>query len=93
MATVFLPTPLRKYSNGAAKVQAQGATLGDVIDNLEQSYPGLRARLYDETGEFKRFIQIFVNDEDARSLQGAATPIGERDEVSIVPAMAGGQNP
>ena len=90
MATVFLPTPLRRYANGAAKVQAEGTTLGQVFDNLEQSYPGLKERLYDESGEIKRFIQVFVNDEDVRSLQGPATPVGPRDEVSIVPAMAGG---
>jgi len=91
MATVFLPTPLRRYANGQAKVQADGATLGELLTNLDQSYPGLKERLYDETGELKRFIQIFVNDEDVRGLQGAATPVGSRDEISIVPAMAGGR--
>ncbi len=91
MATIFLPTPLRRYANGAAKVQADGQTLGDVLDSLEHSYPGLKERLFDENGELKRFIQVFVNDEDVRGLQGTATPVGARDEISIVPAMAGGQ--
>jgi len=91
MATVFLPTPLRRYANGQAKVQADGATLGELLANLDTVYPGLKERLYDENGEIKRFIQVFVNDEDVRGLQGADTPLDTRDEVSIVPAMAGGR--
>ncbi len=91
MATVFLPTPLRRYAEGQSKVQVEGATLGDVLNNLDTSYPGLKDRLFDESGEIKRFIQVFVNEDDARTLQGKATPVGPRDEVSIVPAMAGGR--
>ena len=91
MATVFLPTPLRRYANGQAKVQAEGGTLGEILANLDAAYPGLKERLFDESGEIKRFIQVFVNDEDVRGLQGTDTPVGPRDEVSIVPAMAGGR--
>ncbi len=91
MATVFLPTPLRRYADGQTKVQAEGNTLGEVLANLDAAYPGLKDRLFDESGEIKRFIQVFVNDEDVRGLQGTETPIGPRDEVSIVPAMAGGR--
>ena len=91
MATVFLPTPLRRYAEGQSKVQVEGATLGDVLNNLDTSYPGLKERVFDESGEIKRFIQVFVNDEDVRGLQGTDTPVGPRDEVSIVPAMAGGR--
>ncbi len=91
MATVFLPTPLRRYADGQSKVQVDGATLGDILTNLDTAYPGLKDRLFDESGEIKRFIQVFVNEEDVRALQGQATPVGPRDEVSIVPAMAGGR--
>lgn len=90
MATVFLPTPLRRFANGQAKVQVEGATLAQLFDNLDSAYPGLKERLFDEGGEIKRFIQVFINEEDARTLQGLATPLSGRDEVSIVPAMAGG---
>lgn len=90
MTTVFLPTPLRRYANGQAKVQAEGATLGELLTNLDAAYPGLRGRIFDEGGEIKRFIQVFVNDEDVRGMQGTETPLTARDEVSIVPAMAGG---
>ena len=92
MATVYLPTPLRRYANGQSKDQVDGATVGDVLHNLDTSYPGLKERLYDENGEIKRFIQVFVNEEDVRGLQGNATPVEARDEISIVPAMAGGRS-
>ncbi len=91
MAIVFLPTPLRRYANGQAKVQTEGGTLGEILANLDVAYPGLKERVFDENGEIKRFIQVFVNDEDVRGLQGTDTPVGPRDEVSIVPAMAGGR--
>lgn len=91
MATIFLPTPLRRYTDGQSKVQVDGATLGELLQNLDTSYPGLKDRLFDENGDIKRFIQVFVNEEDVRGLQGASTPVGPRDEVSIVPAMAGGR--
>ncbi len=90
MATVYLPTPLRRYANGQSKVQVEGSTVGQVLQNLDTSYPGLKERLYDENGEIKRFIQVFVNEEDVRGLQGDNTPVDARDEISIVPAMAGG---
>ncbi len=90
MATVYLPTPLRRYANGQSKVQVDGSTVGQVLQNLDTSYPGLKERLYDENGEIKRFIQVFVNEEDVRGLEGDNTPVDARDEISIVPAMAGG---
>ncbi len=91
MATVYLPTPLRRFASGQSKVQVDGSTVGQVLQNLDTSYPGLKERLYDENGEIKRFIQVFVNEEDVRGLQGDDTPVDARDEISIVPAMAGGQ--
>ncbi len=91
MATVFVPTPLRRLTNGQSKIQASAGNVAELLDVLEQDYPGMRARLVDETGEVKRFINLFVNGEDFRTLQGADTPIQPGDEVSIIPAMAGGQ--
>jgi len=91
MATVFVPTPLRRYTNGQSKVQANAGNVAELLDVLEQDFPGMKARLVDETGEVKRFINLFVNGEDFRTLQGTDTPIEADDEVSIIPAMAGGR--
>lgn len=91
MATVRIPSPLRKYTGGQAKVTVPGATVGDVVQNLLQTYPGMQSRLQDDTGEIKRFINIFVNENGIRSLQGTDSPVAETDEISIVPAMAGGK--
>ncbi len=91
MSTVYIPTPLRKITNGQAKVQAEGRTVGEIIERLERAYPGLRARLCDESGDVKRFINVFVNGEEIRTLQGLQTPVKESDEVSVIPAMAGGK--
>jgi len=91
MATVFVPTPLRKLTKGQSKVQAEAGNIAELLDVLEQDYPGMRDRLCDETGEIKRFINLFVNGEDFRTLEGSDTPIQPDDEISIIPAMAGGQ--
>jgi len=91
MATVFLPTPLRRLTGGKSKVEVEAGTVAELIDVLEREYPGMRERLCDETGEIKRFINLFVNGEEIRTLQGLSTPIEARDEVSVIPAMAGGQ--
>jgi len=91
MATVRIPSPLRKYTGGQAKVTVPGATVGEVLQNLTQTYPGVQSRLQDDAGEIKRFINIFVNENEIRSLQGADSPVAETDEISIVPAMAGGK--
>ena len=90
MAIVFLPTPLRRYANGQAKVQAEGGTLGEILANLDAAYPGLKERVFDESGEIKRFIQVFVNDEDVRFLEGLETVVKEGDSLAIIPAVAGG---
>lgn len=91
MATVRIPSPLRKYTDGQAKVTIPGATVTEVVRNLAETYPGVQSRLQDESGEIKRFINIFVNENEIRALQGAESPVAETDEVSIVPAMAGGR--
>lgn len=88
---VRIPTPLQKLTNNQAEVAAEGATLKEVIDHLEKSYPGFRDRICDETGKVRRFVNVFVNDEDVRFQQGEATPLKAGDEVSIIPAIAGGR--
>nr|WP_290668866.1 ubiquitin-like small modifier protein 1 [Ardenticatena sp.] len=92
MAIVYVPTPLRRLTGGQARVEVQASTIRDLVEALEAQYPGVKARLVDEDrGEIKRFINVFVNGEEIRALQGEDTPLGENDEVSIIPAMAGGQ--
>jgi sulfur-carrier protein len=88
---VRIPTPLRSLTKGAAEVQGAGDTVSDIIQDLERQYPGLRDRLVDETGELRRFINIYVNEEDIRFLEGRKTALKETDVVSIVPAIAGGR--
>jgi len=91
---VRIPTPLRKLTNNLDVVVADGVgTLTACIDDLERQYPGLKERLCDETGELRRFVNVYVNGEDVRFQQGLATPVQAGDEVSIVPAVAGGWGP
>jgi sulfur-carrier protein len=87
---VLIPTPLRRYTNGEAKVGASGGTVGDVLTELDVRYPGLKERVCDPDGEIRRFVNVFVNGENVRKLQGAATPVKSGDELGIIPAMAGG---
>jgi molybdopterin synthase sulfur carrier subunit len=88
--TVRIPTPLRKLTNELDVVSGDGGTLLACIDSLEQQYPGLKERLCDEGGELRRFVNVYVNGEDIRFQQGLQTPLKAGDEVSIVPAVAGG---
>ncbi len=90
MAIVRIPTPLRKLTNGNAEVQVVGSNLKAVIENLEKNYPGLKERICDEAGNVRRFINVFVNDEDVRFAKNLETSIKENDDISIVPAIAGG---
>jgi MoaD family protein len=90
MATVRIPTPLRKLTNGKEEVAAAGATIGAIIADLEANYPGIKDRLCDESGKVRRFVNIFANDEDIRFLANLDTPVKDSDEISIVPAIAGG---
>ena len=91
MATVRIPSPLRKYTHSQSKVQADGATINEVIEDLEAQYPGVKSRLCDDSGQIKRYVNVFVNGDEIRTLQGADSSVGENDEISIVPAMAGGR--
>src|SRR5713226_1046903 len=89
MSTVRIPTPLRKLTGDQRVVQASGATLVDLVEDLERRFPGIKARIVDGDGRVHSFVNIFVDDQDVRFLQGLATPLGEEAEVAIVPAMAG----
>ena len=87
---VRIPTPLRSLTNDLDIVAAEGGTLGAAIDGLESSYPGIKDRICDEQGEIRRFVNVYVNGEDVRFLEGLTTALKPGDEVSIVPAVAGG---
>ncbi|HEY8417766.1 MAG TPA: ubiquitin-like small modifier protein 1 [Limnochordales bacterium] len=88
---VRVPVLLRNLTGGAAEVAAEGTTVAEVLAELERRYPGIRARLYDEQGNLRRFVNVYVNDKDIRTLQGDQTPTKDGDEVAIVPAIAGGR--
>ena len=87
---VRIPTPLRKITDGIDKVEVSGPNLGHLINDLDGQFPGFRERLVDENGELRYFVNIYLNGEDVRFLQGLETTTGDGDEVSIVPAVAGG---
>lgn len=89
MVTVFVPTPLRKLTNGQSKVQVAGGNVREVLTHLESEYPGFEDRVF-ENGELKRFINLFVNGQEIGTLNGLDTTVDEDAEVSIIPAMAGG---
>ena len=88
---VRIPTPLRKLTDGADEVAIEASNIGELIDNLEAAHTGLKERLCDEAGEIRRFVNVYVNDEDVRFLDGRNSALKDGDEVSIVPAIAGGK--
>jgi molybdopterin synthase sulfur carrier subunit len=90
-AKVLIPTPLRNLTNNQAEVTAEGATVTALIDDLSKKYNGLRDRLVDENGKIRRFVNIYLNEEDIRFLQGETTAVKDGDQISIVPAIAGGK--
>ncbi len=87
---IRIPTPLRKLTNGREVVQAQGANVGELLASLDGQFPGLRERICDETGRVRRFVNVYLNDEDIRFLDEQGTSVKAGDEISIVPAIAGG---
>jgi sulfur-carrier protein len=89
---VRIPTPLRTVTKGAAQVDADGGTVRDLIADLNAKFPGLRERICDESGDVRRFVNVYVGDEDIRFLQGLDTPVQEGVQVSIIPAVAGGRS-
>jgi sulfur-carrier protein len=88
--TVRIPTQLRELSGGKAEISAEGGSLASVLQSLEVAHPGFRERLYDDQGELRRFVNVFVDDEDIRFLDGVDTDVKDGATVSIVPAVAGG---
>ena len=88
--SVRIPTPLRSLTNNQDVVEATGETLRHLVLDLEQQYPGIGDRIVDEDGEIRRFVNVFVNGEDVRFLDGLTSALSDGDEVSIVPAVAGG---
>lgn len=90
MPTVRIPTPLRKLTDGEATVEVEGTDVRTVVAQLDAAHPGLGERILDEDGELRRFVNVFVRDEDVRFQSGLDTEVGEDDTVSIIPAVAGG---
>ena len=88
--TVHVPTPLRKLTGNQSEVQAEAATVAELVDNLESAHAGIKEKLFDESGDIRRYVNIYVNDEDVRFLDGKDTSLRDGDSVSIVPAIAGG---
>jgi molybdopterin synthase sulfur carrier subunit len=88
--TIRIPTQLRTFTGGAGEVQVEAASVGDALKALDAAHPGLADRLFDDSGQLRRFVNVFLADEDVRFLDGLATPIAEGQTLSIVPAVAGG---
>ncbi len=87
---VRIPTPLRKITNGSDEVVAEGANISEVIEDLEKNYPGIKERICEESGELRRFVNLYLNDEDIRFKENLETTLSDNDELSIIPAIAGG---
>ncbi len=90
MVTVFIPTPLRRLTDGQAKLDVRAQSVGEALQVLEETFPGVGEKILDQNGEVKRFINVFRNDDEISALEGLATPLTDNDRISIVPAMAGG---
>lgn len=93
MATIRIPSPMRRYTNGERQVTVAATTLAAAIEELDRRFPGLSERLLDRDGNLHHFVNVFIDEQDVRLLQGLATPLAEGTEVSIIPAMAGGESP
>ncbi len=91
MAYVVIPSALRGFTQQQSRLQVAGATVGDVLAHLTQRYPDLRRHLLNEQGQLRKFVNVFIGEEDIRHLQQEATPVADSDEISIVPAVAGGE--
>lgn len=90
MSTVKIPSVLRPQVGGTKELEVGGASVGDVVETLIAQFPGLKGQLLTDEGELNRFVNVYVNGQDVRYLEGLKTPVGERDEVRLLPAMAGG---
>ncbi len=89
-ATVRIPTILRSYTGGSGEVPAEGSTLAEVLNSLESDHPGIRTRVLDDTGALRRFVNVYVGDDDVRFIGGLEAEIADGAKVSIIPAVAGG---
>ena len=89
-ATVKIPTPLRKLTNNETSVDAVGKTIEQIVESLDSAYPGMRERLIDDNGDLRHFVNIYLNGEDIRYIDGLKSTVRDNDELSIVPAVAGG---
>lgn len=87
---VLIPTPLQKFTSNEATIECEGGSITDLMGTLDTKFPGIKARLCDDKGELRRFVNFYVNSEDIRFLDGKETALKDGDEVSIVPAVAGG---
>ncbi len=90
MAVVSIPTPLRPHTGGLGRVEAEGVTVGDVLKDAGARYPELHKRLFAADGELHQHVNVYVNDEDIRFMDDLSTPVADKDEVAIIPAIAGG---
>ncbi len=90
MVTIRIPTTLRTLTGGSSSVEVEGATIGEVLANLDAAHPGFKDRLFDENGGLRRFVNVFLADDDVRYLDGVDTAVNDGAEVSIIPAVAGG---
>jgi sulfur-carrier protein len=88
--TVRVPTQLRALTGGVGEVSVEGATVGEALESLDAAHPGLAERIFDEAGQLRRFVNVFLADEDIRFRQGLATPVADGETISVVPAVAGG---
>ena len=87
---VRIPTPLLKLTNNQGEITAEGNNVKEIFENLENQYPGIKERIYDENGQLRRFINIYINEEDIRFVDGESSSVKDGDEISIIPAIAGG---
>lgn len=90
--TVRVPAPLQKLTQSQTEVKVSGVNIRELIEDLEKKFPGIKERICEETGKIRRFINIYVNEEDVRFLQQEETPLKDGDEISIIPAIAGGRH-
>jgi sulfur-carrier protein len=88
--SVRVPTILRPYTQGVSEVSVEGSTLSEVLESLDASYPGIKSRVLDESGELRRFVNIYVDNDDVRFSEGLQTPVKDGGQISIIPAVAGG---
>ena len=90
--TVRIPTPLRTLTKGADEVKLEGKSIKDIVENLEANYKGIKERICDKEGQIRRFVNVYLNDEDIRFIDNLKTPVKDGDHISIVPAIAGGNS-